>query len=36
MAGRERVGADLINAIQARFFASESLPRLVEGIRIEA
>jgi hypothetical protein len=36
MAGRERVGADLINAIQARFFVSESLPRLVEVVGVEA
>jgi len=36
MAGRERGGADLIHAIQARFRASESPPRSVEETRIEA
>ena len=34
--GRERFGPNLIHAIKARFFASESLPRLVEGIGVEA
>jgi len=36
VAARERVGADLIDAIQAGFLASESLPRLVDSVGIEA
>ncbi len=34
MARREQIGPDIINAIQARFFASQSLPRLVEGVGV--
>jgi hypothetical protein len=36
MAGRERIGADLVNVVAPGFLVLESLPRVLDHVGVEA